>query len=318
MISFYNSYQSVLGQFVLLVLTFMCLAGCAEKSTNEREGGDDEKKHVDTDQTPAEEKPADADQTSADYMLDPADYEKFRPGRSKSDILKDIQWKGDFIEAAVYQDHTACVISYGLFERAFRLGGESVLAIFVDGKFQKFVRYPEWDGRKRKIGDHRRLIRAVESEPVSIADLEKEMKENPPPSHTDWGLTAIWLVLGKGVLAAEARREKARAKVYQKNAEMRDQYNAARLKIGMTEKEVESVLKAKPIQTGEVEAGTFKIYGSTESLDIGVDSSLHYSNILVVSKKGKVSGIYGIYFGANGFDLAREMFVDLPSRNPPE
>ena len=39
-------------------------------------------------------------------------------------------------------------------------------------------------------------------------------------------------------------------------AELRDQFNAARLKIGMTEMEVESVLKAKPIEAGEVEAGT--------------------------------------------------------------
>jgi hypothetical protein len=71
---------------------------------------------------------------------------------------------------------------------------------------------------------------------------------------------------------------------------LRDQFNAARLKIGMTESDVESVLKAKPIETGDVEAGSFKIFGSTESFDIRPD--LHYANVLAVFKDGKLIGVY--------------------------
>ena len=50
----------------------------------------------------------------------------------------------------------------------------------------------------------------------------------------------------------------------------------ARLNVGMTESEVEAVVKAKPIESGNVEAGVYRIYGSNESFNI--DPSLHFEH----------------------------------------
>ena len=56
-----------------------------------------------------------------------------------------------------------------------------------------------------------------------------------------------------------------------------------------------------------------------QALDIGVDTYLHYANIMVVFREGKVSGIYGVGGGEHGLEQARRwMFVDLPPRNSPE
>ncbi len=79
----------------------------------------------------------------------------------------------------------------------------------------------------------------------------------------------------------------------------------------MTESEVESVLRAKPIKEGKVEAGLYKLYGSNELLNVlGYE---HYSNILILFREGKVSGIYSGYT-VSGPDQwpQRESFIDLP------
>ena len=58
---------------------------------------------------------------------------------------------------------------------------------------------------------------------------------------------------------------------------MREQFRAVRLDIGMTEQEVEAVLKAKPIDSGELRAGTCKEYGGTEMFPI----PNHFGNVVV-------------------------------------
>jgi hypothetical protein len=254
------------------------------------------------------EKDKDKRYASADCLLSPKDYETFRPGRSKDDILKDVQWRGNFEMATEYKGKIVSAISFGLFGGPFSSdGGDSVWAIFADDKFQKFVRWPVWGDEPIKVGDFRRLIRAVESEPVSLSDLEQEAKARPaPPRQTDFGLTLAWLALRPAI-------EAARKNAVKRNAELRDQFNASRLCIGMTEAEVQSVLRAKPIETGDVEAGAFKFYGSTESLD--VLPYLHYSNILVLFREGKVRGIYSgclVPGGEQGLQQLRKSFVDLP------
>jgi hypothetical protein len=77
----------------------------------------------------------------------------------------------------------------------------------------------------------------------------------------------------------------------------------------MTESEVESVLKAKPLESGKVDAGSYRIYGSNKSFKM---KDLHFANILVVFRDGKVSVIGGADAGdAWRQELAWE-FVDLP------
>jgi hypothetical protein len=76
-----------------------------------------------------------------------------------------------------------------------------------------------------------------------------------------------------------------------RNTELRDQFNPARLKIGMTDEEVETVLKAMALQTATRDGVPYKIYGSDEKFNI--EGWLHYSNIWIVFKDGKVSFIHG-------------------------
>jgi hypothetical protein len=242
-----------------------------------------------------------------DCQLGPADYDKFSPGKLQTEVLNDIQWRGNFEFAADFDGKNATAISYDLFGGPFRDNGTSVLAVFVDGKFIKFVHWPEYDP-KIKIGDFSILKQVVESDPVSIADLEKEKAEKPKtPERIDPGLTATWLLYRKGL-------EATRAPMLRRNAVLRDQFNAARLKIGMRATDVEAVFNAKPIRSGIVEGGSFQIYGSTESFD--VLSDLHYSNVLVVLRDDKVTGIYsgGLVPGGYRHQEMQQWFIDLPEQ----
>lgn len=291
--------QVVSGSSVLLALMCTCVLGCGEIPMDNRGESRNEDRHVD------------AELASTTYLLGPEDYEKFQPGKSKGDILEDVQWRGNFEMATEFKGNSISAISYGVFGGPFSGGGDIVWAIFVDDKFQKFVEWPEWGEGPIKIGDFRRLIRAAESEPLSIAELKKKINAEPaPPSQTDPDLTAIWLLF-------RGRIQAARKEDVKRNAELRNQFNAARLQIGMAEEEVESVLNAKPIAIGQVETATFKIYGSAESFD--VDRYVHYSNILVVVRGGKVSGIYSGYTVPGGERSRQELtksFVDTAFSKP--
>jgi hypothetical protein len=102
---------------------------------------------------------------------------------------------------------------------------------------------------------------------------------------------------------------------FRRNAELRDQFNASRLRIGMTERDVESVLHANPVESGKVEAHSFAIYGSNESF--AISHTLHFSNILVLFRDGKASGIYSgetVPGGRGWREQLGKLFVDLPSK----
>ena len=127
-----------------------------------------------------------------------------------------------------------------------------------------------------------------------------EQEEDSKTSQTDPGLTAVWLVLGGPVMAQHA-------KSVRRNQELREQFNAARLVLGMSRQRVESILKSKPLESGKVHEGEFSIYGVIEDLDVMPD--LHYCNILIVYKDAKVQDIYSGSFvpgGSLGLEKTRE------------
>ena len=83
--------------------------------------------------------------------------------------------------------------------------------------------------------------------------------------------------------------------------------------IGMTESDVQTILRAKPLESGKCKHGTFAIFGDHQSFDIYF--SVHYSNILVLFEEGKVSGIYSgetVPGGDDGLQELRNNFIDLP------
>ncbi|MGO8751434.1 MAG: hypothetical protein ACLQNE_36265 [Thermoguttaceae bacterium] len=197
---------------------------------------------------------------------------------------------------------------------------ESLPAMFVGDRFEKFIRWEVVDyhgtrssrPRRMKVGDYCGwLTRAMNSEGVSIEDYKKEVKSITAPSeHIDPGLTAAYLLLramgtvpGPGAPASE--------KDYLRNAALRDQFNAVRLSIGMSESEVEAVLRAKPLESGKVEAGLYRIYGSNESFDASM--FIHFSNILVVFAKGKATAISSIPAGYDWRRRLGEATIGLPA-----
>ena len=267
---------------------------------------------------------------SAHQGLLVADLDQFRPGRPKGDILTDVNWRGHFYMAAEHRGKTVCATIYELSPAGPNdKGGVWVWAIFVDDTFVKFVKEPAtlpgdmetvdhrgtpWSRPKAfKAGDTRFLIRAVDGNAVTSADLKKEVESLPAPreQHVDPGLAAAYLLL-RAIGAAPGPDPLATEKDYLRNAELRDQFNAARLKIGMTQPEVETVLKARPLESGKVEAGPYSIYGSNESFNI--DTWLHFSNILVIFREEKTIVISSISAGYDWRGRLGEATTDLPKR----
>jgi hypothetical protein len=312
----YDRWRPVLQPIAPLALLFLCVVGCAEPSGTKPGNG-----HMDREDTSS----VPTKLASAHRLLGPNDIKAFRPGRSKADILNDVQWRGNFEEATAYKGKSISAISYALASESPENEGPDVLwAIFINDNFEKFVQWPKgetevidykgtpWSRPKpSKVGDFGRLIRAADSPPVNIPDIEQKAKATPStPSQVDLGLTIAWLLLRP---AGGSATEVASEDDYKKNAKLRDQFNASRLKIGMTESEVESILKAKPIESAEVGANSVEIYGSTQSFNIV--SSLHFSNILVVFREGKLIGIYSgeaTPGGERGLQQMRDWFVGLP------
>lgn len=95
---------------------------------------------------------------SAHYLIFPSDIEKFRPERPKIDLLKDIQWRGNFGMAAAYKGNNTSAIAYKLVSpeepETKQSEGEWVFAIFVDDKFVKLVRTPKPEAKDiEKVAD---------------------------------------------------------------------------------------------------------------------------------------------------------------------
>jgi len=262
---------------------------------------------------------------SANHYLVIGELDKFRYGRLKTETLDDVQWRGHFVMASRHEDKSVAGIIYEVLPGGPKTtGGVWIWAIFADNRFKKFVK---WQGlqpedkefvtptysrpKPLKAGDDRFLIRAVNAEAVTAEDLIEEVHSigPPPPVHADPGLTAAYLLM-RALGIAAGRENPPTAKDYERNATLRDQFNPARLDIGMTEAEIEAVLKAKPLESGQIEGGSYRIYGSNETFDIG--DWLRFSNVLVIFREGKAIRISSIDSGYDWRQRLAERIIDLP------
>lgn len=323
MVSRLKKRQSMPPQSLVLPLMFMCFVGCAQPG--DKNPGGEQAQEGEMNDLARRLKSL----NSANYYLAVSDLENFQPGRSKSDILKGVQWRAGSVVAADCKEESITAITYNVLADGPESNREVfVHAIFAADEFVKFIRWlpseMEEYGRSRygtpyrrpkrtKVGDDCGwLTRAIEGEAVSIADLKKEVKSltAPPEQHIDPGLTAAYLLL-RAMGAAPSPDAPASEQDYVRNAALRDQFNAARLSIGMTEAEVEAVLKAKPLESGKVELGLYKIYGSNDSFNM--NAWLHFSNILVVFREGKTTAISTTPAGYDWRRRLREATIDLPA-----
>ena len=316
--------QSDRGQTIMYGLLAFCLAGCLQ-NTNKRT----EERRVGREDNIESDSPG----VSSSELLFEEDIEKFRTGRSLDDILNDVQWRGLLIMACEHDRTKYSALTYGLLSKDYSKGLErdrnaekdGVHAIFVDGKFLKFVNFvpaemeavdykgTKWNRpRPIRVGDCGWLLKAVQGEPINVADVQKQVKLRPPTrSHIDVGFTIAAL----GLLKTKGPVRVIPEDVYKRNAQLRNQFNASRLKIGMTESEVEETFRAKPLESGKVEAGSFQIYGSNESFNI--HRNLHFSNVLVLFSQGRAIAIYSVPSGDQWRDELAQRFIDLPSRSGP-
>jgi hypothetical protein len=261
--------------------------------------------------------------SSTSFYLTGGDLGEFRPGRRKHEVLRNVQWRGHFDMATTCDGKPVVTITYELLAEPQRSDrGKVVTAIFVNDRFVKFISWlpgdmeeVDYEGTKwrrpkpNKLGDCTSLVRAMKAEPLRTKDLEKETKLIPsPPEHTDIGLTTAWLVLREAIRGASEAD-------YKRNAALRDQFNAARLEIGMPESEVESIFKAKPLESGPISGGSYQIYGSNESFNL--DTWLHFSNVLIVFRQGRADVIYGIPAGDEWRRKVGQLFPDLGLHRKP-
>ena len=338
MISFFRKPSSVLSLFVSASLTLTFFAAC-EKPDDKNSSSKEEqaerltglsKKFEEHEvlTTGLSEKLSALN--SATYCLLATDLDAFRPRRTKEDILKDLKWRGAYYTASEVDGKAVSAIVYEVLSDDPNCGGMWVWGIFIDNRFVKFVKPPpslpedkevvNVDGNPRtrakllKAGDARFLIRGMNAKPVSISDLKKEVKSlTATPEHIDPGLTVVYLGF-KAMGLSPAAGPPTTEKDYLRNAALRDQYNAARLSIGMTEAEVEAMLKAKPLESGTVDAGKYQIYGSNESFNI--NAWLHFSNILVIYRDGKAIAIESVPARDDWRRKLTESTIDLPKPPP--
>jgi hypothetical protein len=233
--------------------------------------------------------------------------------------------------AAEYDGKAVCAMVYDLLSDDPNIEvGVWIWAIFIDSKFVKLVKPPSILPEERnlakggakplKAGDRRFLIRGMNAESASIAELKKEVQSLTPPEgrekRIDPGLTAAYLAM-RALGLAPGPEPPPTEQDYLRNAALRDQFNAARLKIGMTESEVEATLKAKPMESGQVEAGLYKIYGAEESFHISNIAGVwrRFSNVLVIFRDGKAIAISSIESGYDWRRKLAEVTIDLPKRD---
>jgi hypothetical protein len=139
----------------------------------------------------SEEKPADPankkkpqmKQESANDYLTIGDIDKFRPGRLKDEILKDVQWRASSAMAAECKGQRIFALDYSLVSNGpDRYYGDVVVAIFEDNKFVKFVKWRT--GKTKENGELTRcdwLLRALKAEALSREDLQEDITSITPP-----------------------------------------------------------------------------------------------------------------------------------------
>lgn len=285
-------------------LCLLVLLGCGETPNRVEELARAESKS-------SGEQAGDSHPENADslHVLDETQVKLFTPGRDRNEILQNIGGRGNFEMATELDGQDVCAISYGLFggPHSQDARATSIWAIFVDGKFVKFVDWPAWSEEQISVGDFNALRRAWQGEEIHYDQLAKHPSGliRGSPS-VDPGLVAAFLPVAKS-LANRQRIDQER------NAELRAQFHPSRLSAGMTVAEVEDVFDSEPLEQGHVDAGDYRIYGSTENLDLLPD--LHYCNVLTLFKDDKLAGIYSGDTVPGGplwrADLAKH-FSDLP------
>ena len=227
---------------------------------------------------------------SASNYLSANELGVFQPSRSKKNVLSDIQWRGAFLGACEHEGKSLFAIQYIVLPDETE-GGEGISAdaIFIDDEFTKFVaietgrdlgiQKEDPEGKwysvpiPRRLDDCRWLIKHVEHSPLDVDAMRRQLAH--------MAATSQQADAGPYDFNAEDRR----------NVELRDQFNASRLRIGMAKADVRATFKAEPLEVGKADSGEYEIYGSNEILNLRHPPFDNYANALVLYRNGKSSVI---------------------------
>lgn len=256
-----------------------------------------------------------ADMCSVHNELNAGDLAVFQKGRAMRDVLRDVQWRGALVGACEDAGRSVFAIHYELLREGDAAGYGIVCdAIFVDERFTRFVRTEDpielgiavrdpagvrfSIPKRRRLDDCRWLVRHANKEQIGIDDILKQPSA-VVEEHQHWNMEFETL------RACEKR-----------NVQLRDQFNAARLSIGMRPADVRATFRATPLDSGTSDSGAYEIYGSNEFLNIREPPLNGYSNVLVLYRDGKASVILPVLVG-HGLDYEwreslGEWFTDLP------
>jgi hypothetical protein len=282
---------SLLAVFFTFII---CASGCTEDGDKSLQSKDNVTVYLDSQQTP-----------SAHNDISTDDLTHFIPGKAKGEVLRCVQWRGAFFEASGIEgkDISAILFNVAPSDAEEDELGVWVHAIFEEGKFVKFVEHPfmanmrdklpaellekvkDESGqsypriRRMRVGDAALLKFLWQAEPVSVDVLKKQAEAaGPAPSQIDPGLTAA--VLGMKALGIYPIPNVEDD--YRLNAKLREQFNGARLGIGMSEERVEDVFGSEPVETGKVQGGTYKLFGRPLTSGVNVRPGLRYTNVLTL------------------------------------
>jgi hypothetical protein len=267
-------------------------------------------------------KELEAERPSLHGWLSMVDVARFRAGRSKSDILHDLHWRVGSVHGAEVKGRRFMVVDYSLVADVQDVQrGKRVHAVFVDGRFERLVASQSAvTGNPLKMSEYAAwLDRLINTEGFKVGHLRKTTGPGTAPQDAvEIGLTIAWLLRQPMTKNHNASEEE-----YRWNAALRDQFNAARLDLGMSQQEVEDTLKVRPkivkgvreygpLASGKLEAGDCKVYGSTVSFPISRE--FHYSHVVVIFRQGKAVSIFSFPADTLGRDEAPDGIIDYLQR----
>jgi hypothetical protein len=256
------------------------------------------------------------DRPSAYDILNPDDLRHFQEGVELTLIMEEIKWRGNFAYATIIDNKAVAALEfrYSVADPE-GLHGPNIIAIFDDYKFSKFTSCPSRSKDSLRLFSE--LREALAAPAVSPIDIWNEYtisyKRLAKSAASEPGIEMQSMILGPMLQAFMRKSGKDSASFvdYKRNAELRDQFNAARLRLGMTSREIKAVLKCdQPLEIGQIDGMKYEIYGS--GVDFGkISSYISYQNVLIIFDDKEAIGIYGIPGGSQGVDAMHEAYPNL-------
>jgi hypothetical protein len=301
-----------------MLLAIVMIAGCQEKNKDAMAP----KAGAESPVTPADYRALGEfphlclDRPSAYDILNSGDLCHFQEGVDLSVIMEKINWRGNFEYSTIIDNEAVTGIGfrYSVADPE-GLHGPNILAIFKDYRFLKFTEYPNPSEKSLiRFSELREALAAPAVSPIELWEKYTERyKRLVESAAAEPGIEIQSMILGPMLKAflSKSGKDSASFADYKKNVELRDQFNASRLRLGMTSIQIMAALKCdQSLAIGQIDGMKYEIYGSTAYID-KMSSYIHFQNVMVIFNDDKATGIYGVFEGPRGIDVMHEQYPEL-------